>query len=96
MLIRQKNKSYGGPSYYTVPGGLHVNMHDMWFMIRDGEDLIFDKCNQDERLIAMLRQAELNFPPKGNNIPDLKGDVDFLNRIIRGGGFIEYIRKLES
>lgn len=74
--------------YYTY--------NDILQHIRDFDNISLTKCDEYKELVSMLKNKELNKEYHRKIDRCIKGDTNFLNRIIRNGGFIEYIMKMEE
>ena len=99
ITLTKSTNTYGGGSYFrTVPGSNFYNHRDIYDAIRIGEDTEFFNCNEFRALVSIIRSVEMNNEGKtGRTINrHIKGDTDLMNRIIRGGGFCEYIEELEN
>lgn len=88
--------STGGAYWYTSPGAIRMTQADMHESLKAGKDLHFIDGFPEKELLGILANIE-----KGNccNEPvDFKraGDSKLINRIIRAGGAIAYINKLEK
>lgn len=80
------NSSTGGRYFRTAKGGYYVSRSDIIDLIKEG-DVVFHRGKGEEReLLECLRNIETN----------TDGNIAMMNRILRNGGFVEYIKKLES
>lgn len=90
-LKKESTKRTGGPRYYAQNYGL-VNLKNISVLMRKGDDLIMGD-EEPVILMSLLKMAEFNFNMKIDQ--GITGDVQMMNRIIRAGGFVEYIKRLE-
>lgn len=87
LYLKKSNKKlHGGQYFYSAPGGVRYNYREMIEEIKAGE-VILMRCFPELEYLSLLKTTEKDNPCK---------DVQLLNRIIRGGGFVEYINKLEK
>jgi hypothetical protein len=102
LTLRRKTTLIGGPSFYAVdtPGesGLSFGHEDIKQALRERE-VVFSRMDQEEQdklFLALIWHTETGFTV-GKGVDKRKaGDVNMLTRIIRNGGLIEYVKKLES
>ena len=84
--------------YASSPVSSYLNYGELWDYLRNGFDIKFNKPNKSNKIkyfdetvvyISILKCVQ-------NESLEPKLSVNFLNRIIKNGGFIEYIKKLEQ
>lgn len=88
-LKLKAQSSNGGKFFRTVPGSIQVTRSEIYNLVREREVEFVarreDEAIEDHELLLCLKHVETK-----------TGEVNFLNRIIRGGGFIDYINSLEA
>lgn len=100
--IRRRNpgRTGGGGKFYAAitPGQSgYITFDELKQFVKAG-DVVFDRMDQEEAdkvLISLIYHTETNYNPHLNLNRDLKGDTKLLTRIIRNGGAVNYINKLE-
>jgi hypothetical protein len=75
----------GGRYFKTLPGGQDVSRAEIAEMVIHGEVVFIGRESEEQELLLTLKAIDGHF-----------GDEKMLNRIIRGGGFVTYIEKLEA
>jgi hypothetical protein len=101
VTIKKNSAAYGGSSYYKMsdgkwPGqGGHVCAHaDIWQYLRSGE-VTFQGVQDHHIMLDVLQTIETKrVCTKVDWV--IGGDARLLSRILRAGGFVGYIEKLEE
>lgn len=86
MLLVLKKGSKG--HYRSVPKCHDYQLPRIYTHIKN-KDIQFQNCNEVDVILAAIKKVT-------QPLELLKTDSQLLNRIIRNGGFCEYIRKLEG
>ena len=80
-----RSKSHTGGQYFTLaPRHIYVYRREIYQMYREGEIVYKGEVNEARVCLDTLKEYE-----------EKTGSTALLNRIIRGGGFINYIERLE-
>lgn len=95
-LKKSLSKSSGGSYWYTVPGGIRKTQLDLLAMMKEGTDLEFTNGEAEIEFLCLLSLAEKGVTSTQYLNRDKQGDTELLNRIIRAGGFCNYITELEK
>ncbi len=95
LTMAQKKKS-GGDYWYSKPGAVRFTQHEILINLRRGVEIEFQNGDEYKELLGVLSLAEKGVSSNSPIDFARKGDTALLNRIIREGGFIEYIEKLET
>lgn len=96
LKLYKSNKTQGGSYFRSMPGSNYYNHGDVYDAIRKGKDVQFSGCNEGKELICVIRSREQGTLEDRKIKREIQGDTVLLNRIIRNGGYIEYITKLEN
>jgi hypothetical protein len=96
LTMAKKHPKDGGNYWYSKPGAIRFTQHDILAQMRAGIEFEFNKGNEDKELLGVLALAEKGVSSNAAIDFTRKGDTALLNRIIRAGGFMEYIEKLEN
>jgi hypothetical protein len=89
-------KKYGARHLKIVPSCGDVSSKEIYKIIREGTDINFIGCDPYEQYLTALHGIQVNH---NNHKPydwNMQGDINLNNRIIRAGGFINYIEQLEK
>ena len=92
LKIKEYNSSSGGLHYYSKNFNHRVDFPFIHNEIKKGVDLEVENFDEYKLLMNVLKLAQTDF--KRRNL-FLSGDTQLMNRIIRGGGLIKYIKSLE-
>lgn len=95
-LKKSNSKVRGGSYWYTVPGGIRKTQIDLLTMMKEGADLEFTNGVAETEFLCLLSLAEKGVTSTQYLDRDKQGDTELLNRIIRAGGFCNYITELEN
>lgn len=97
LVIKQSTKKrQGGEYWYTSPGSDRLTQEDKVNFIRAGIELKFTNASEDRELLDLINYRDMGESYIRFVDKNMKGDTDFLVRIIRNGGFIAYAKKLEN
>lgn len=86
----------GHGNYYSRQTGF-VTLAEIYDLVRDGDDVTIICNDEDKKFLSMIHMRETgykNHTPRNSKFRD--GDSRLLSRILRAGGMIEYIKKLEG
>lgn len=93
LKIKEYNSSSGGLHYYSKNFNHRVDFPFIHKEIRKGVDLEVENFDEYKLLMNILKLAQTEF--KRRNL-FLSGDTKLMNRIIQGGGLVEYTEFLEA
>lgn len=96
VLTMAQKKKQGGDYWYTKPGAIRYTQSDILAALKTGIEIEFQGGCEEKELLGVLSLVEKGVT---SNTPidfSKKGDTALLNRIIRAGGFCEYLDKLEG
>ena len=88
ILKRSNQKKLKDRVFHTVPGSIRIPTSKIKDILKK-EDVTFANYEASRAFIEVLRLEE----PKRLC---WKGEISFLNRIIRAGGFTSYINQLQG
>lgn len=83
-MIKKQGTIWGGPYFYDRAKGCRTTYSHLYERMHNGENLLFEETPPVELFLGLLKTAEKK-----------EGNVQLLNRIIRAGGFVQYINQLE-
>lgn len=95
-LTKSSKKVNGGAYWYTKPGSVRFTQMDMVKEIQKGTQIIFNGGQEHEQLFALISLLEKESSGSVRLNFNKQGDTALLNRIIRAGGFCEYIDTLNQ
>jgi hypothetical protein len=85
-VIEVKMRLSNGGKYFYGKGVGHLNRQQMYEVVRNGDILRFVGADEGQELLSILKGME----------DRLGADINLLTRIIKNGGFREYVEKLEG
>jgi hypothetical protein len=84
-IVKNKNSHKGsGVNYHKTPGSMAMSRMEIYDALRFEDGIEFVNCTEHDEIFLSLWHADSH-----------AGDTSMLYRIIRGGGFCEYIRRLQ-
>lgn len=90
-MFRVKYSKSGSFLYIAlIKNGVTVPMYKCHEMLRNGAEIKFTEGERDKTTVT-LRHMLLSLEKNSD-----KGDTKLLNRIIRNGGYFNYIKELEN
>lgn len=94
-LTRTHEKAHGGQYWYTKPGSVRFTQSDIFNAIKVGAEIEFNNGHEELELLGALEFSEKGVTSNTKIDFFKQGDTALLDRVIRAGGFCEYVLKLE-
>ena len=96
VLTKSHKKNTGGDYWYSRPGSIRYTISEIYEMLRNGTEIEFHNGKEDLELLTALAFAEKGVTSNTKIDFSKQGEVKLLSRIIKAGGFIEYINSLQK
>lgn len=95
ITITCTKKKFRSNYFYSKQGSITRSIPEIYELIRSGTDIKFENLDEDALYLSLLHYIE-NGSTKDKINFHKKGDKDLLTRVIRHGGFTQYIKELEN